>query len=87
MKKSSLLLAITLGVTSVGTFAAQTSGWWRTVSAQASSPTPADHNQVCAKAESKLRGLYSDVTTVKLSPSFDQYNGILYCTARGQTQQ
>lgn len=87
MKKLSVLVAVVLSITSISTFAVQTSGWWRTVSVQASSPTPADHNQVCANAESRLRAKYSDVTTVKISISFDQYNGILYCVAKGQTQQ
>ncbi|TGE85749.1 hypothetical protein C7Y70_00570 [Pseudoalteromonas sp. KS88] len=87
MKNKILVMTLALGFISVSSIAATTSGWWRTVSVQVSASTPADHNEVCARAESSLRAQYSDVTEVRLSPSFDMYTGTLYCKATGQTQQ
>ncbi|NQZ23569.1 MAG: hypothetical protein HRT53_16135 [Colwellia sp.] len=83
-----LLVALTLSATVIATAAMGASnGWWHTVSVMASQHTPADHNQVCANAAYKLRAKYSDVTTIRHGISFDQYNGLLYCTATGQSQQ
>jgi len=61
--------------------------WWHSVHETASSPAPADHNQVCATAEKNLRTKYSDVTSVRLHRGWDMYTRTLYCTAYGQSQQ
>jgi hypothetical protein len=83
-----LLVALTLSATVIATTAMGASnGWWHTVSETVSQYNPTDHNQVCANATNKLTAKYSDVTTVRHTISFDQYNRVLYCTATGQSQQ
>lgn len=87
MKKTALIASTILCATTLFAGVATAGDWWRTVSVTASQGIPADHNQVCANAESQLRSRYSDVTAVNLRIGFDQYAGRLYCTAVGQTQQ